>query len=145
MGVGQLVGVLVQRTGPIQYILRIYVIALCCLVVLVEKEWTESKILHNWVTRGLCYGFIGLLGLEENDREHHQSGNEGWAEFNAMERYVSVVAWIMVACGVLYFGMGIFCLQLVYNKLRRDYKERCQRAPDIQRAGETFGVGADRV
>ena len=159
MGLGQLVGILVQTTsGPIQYVLRIYVIALCGLVVLVEKEWTayarESKILHIWVTRGLCYGFIGLLGLEENDMAHQQTGgstgtgtdhNEAWAYFHPIERYVSAVAWIMVACGVLYFGMGICCLQLVYNRLNRDYQERCQRASEILRAAETYGVGSETI
>ena len=151
MGLGQLIGILVQTTSPIQYALRIYVIALCCLVVLVEKEWTlfarESKILHNWVTRGLCYGFIGLLGLEENDVARHQSGkqNDVWADFNAIERYVSVVAWIMVACGVFYCAMGICCLQLVYNRLRRDYQERCQRAPEIKRTANVYGIGSETV
>ena len=151
MGLGQLIGILVQTTSPIQYILRIYVIALCCLVVLVEREWTlfarESKILHNWVTRGLCYGFIGLLGLEQNDVARHQGGkqNERWVNFNAIERYVSAVAWIMVACGVFYFAMGICCLQLVYNRLRRDYQERCHRAPEIKRAANTYGLGSETV
>jgi len=140
MGVGQLIGIMVQSTGPIQYILRIYVIALCFLVILVEKEWTkfarESIILHNWITRGFCYAFIGLLGLEENDTAK-QNGSE-WASFSPTEKYVSAVAWVMVACGTLYFGMGVCCLQLVYNKLRRDYQERCQRAPEIQRAAQTY-------
>jgi len=147
MGVGQLVGLMVAHsTDSIQYFLRMYVIALCLLVILIEKEWTsfarDSMILHNWITRGLVYGFIGLLGLEENDRAAWNRGSS-WSDFNLAERYVSAVAWVMVGFGFVYFGMGICCLQLVYNRLRKDYQERRKRAPDIQRAAETYGVGAD--
>ena len=145
MGVGQLVGLTVaSSTDTIQYVLRLYVVALCSLVILVELEWTafarESMILHNWITRGLVYGFIGLLGLEQNDRAAWNRRGDSWSGLNPAERYVSVVAWIMVACGVVYFGMGVCCLQLVYSRLRKDYQERRKRAPDIQRAAETYGL-----
>jgi hypothetical protein len=144
MGIGQLIGILFQSTGPIQYILRIYVCVLCSLAILIELEWTkfarESLIFSVWITRGIFICFIGLLGLEENDTSTKK--NSSFRHFNASETYLKSVAWIMIACGALYFFMGICCLQLVYKRARNDYQERLSRASTARRHPLTSGQSA---
>jgi hypothetical protein len=178
MGLGQFIGIAFQQVGPVQYVLRVYVIILCFLVILNELEWTkytrESKIMRIWITRGmvrnlmytitylislwigsdcndsillltnssfLCaflfqfYSFIGVLGLEENDTSSIRNDNE--RGFNFSLQFVKAVAWVMVSCGALYFFMGIFCLQIVYNSMRTDYEKRLTRGASVQRATET--------
>lgn len=147
MGVGQLIGIMFQMAGPIQYVLRLYVTVLCLLVILVELEWTkfarDSMIFNVWITRGICICFIGVLGLEENDTS--ASKNSDHPGFSATETYVKAVAWLMIACGALYFAMGICCLQLVYKRVRNDYQERLARAPNVRRAVETYGSSEGSV
>ena len=70
MLIGQIVGLVFQsNNGPVEYVLRFYTIVLCIVCIMVEYEWTvfgrESKILHFWITRGLYYAFIGVLGLDQ--------------------------------------------------------------------------------
>jgi hypothetical protein len=140
MAVGQFIGIIFQQVGPVQYVLRIYVIALCVLVVFNEMEWTkfmrESKIMRIWITRGLLYSFIGTLGLEENDTSTSRNSQDRGFSFSL--HYIKVVAWLMVCCGTLYFFMGVFCLQLVHNRLRNDYQQRLTRAVDVRRTAETY-------
>lgn len=127
MAVGQVLGIVFQTSGPVQYVLRFYVVLLCLLVILNELEYfaltVESRILHYWVTRGALYAFIGLLGLEENDTSGSASSS-----FNVGTTYVKAVAWIMIGIGATYFLMGLFCLQFVYDRIRMDYERRLERA-----------------
>ena len=141
MALGQFIGIAFGTVGPVQYVLRIYVILLCSLVILNELEWTkltrESTILHWWVTRGMVYAFIGVLGLEENsvtpaDKNENVNGRD------AALGYIQVVAWLMVGCGILYFCMGVLCLQLVCNRMREDYQRRLERAKATRRTTETY-------
>jgi hypothetical protein len=144
MCVGQFVGVRYENTGLIQYILRFYVIFFCLLAALVELEWTklvqDSSILKYWVTRGIFYAFIGVLGLEQNEsyalrviHQQHATSGETTPRPSAMSlKFIQVVAWLMVSVGILYFAMGVLCLQLVYSRVRQSYKERLQRAVQIR-------------
>jgi hypothetical protein len=143
MLIGQFVGLQIQKSGPVQYVIRLYVIALCVLAVLVELGWPKfaRETLHNWTFRGLCYSFIGVLGLEENDTL--TSKNAEGKGFGISKTYIQVVAWIMVGCGVLYILMGLLCLHILYNRVRADYEERLERAPAIRRAAQTYGSAGD--
>jgi hypothetical protein len=140
MGVGQLVGMVFEEVGPVQYVMRVYVIALCLLAILVELEWTkfarESAIFRIWISRGLFYAFVGVLGLEENDTS--SARNQEIAHSSASLKYVKAVAWIMVVCGAVYFFMGVLCLQLFYNRLRKDFQERRERAGHIRDTAERY-------
>lgn len=140
MAVGQIIGLAFQTGRPVEYVLRVYVLLQCFLVILIEFEWTsfarESKILQFWVTRGIFYAFIGVLGLDENDTL--QEKNQGTDWFDVSKVYIMAVAWVMVACGCLYFSMGIFCVQMYYNKLRTDYEERLKKAPEIRRTVDSY-------
>jgi thiosulfate reductase cytochrome b subunit len=134
MGIGQFVGIVFETVGPIQYVLRVYVALLCALVIFNELEWTlftrDSMILRNWLSRGMFYAFIGVIGLEENDTTTYRNIEK--RGFNVSLQYIKSVAWIMVGCGALYSLMGITCMQLVRNRLRDDYQQRLERARGIR-------------
>lgn len=140
MGLGQLIGTMYQEQGPIQYVLRLYVVMFCLLAALVELEWTkfarESAVLRFWVTRGLFYCFIGLLGLEENDTLADKT--ESLRNFDAAREFTRVVAFMIIGVGTTYAAMGIFCLQLYYNRLRSNYESRLGRAEVVREATGPF-------
>lgn len=138
MGAGQIVGMTFEddNLDVISYLFRGYVMALCVLVVFNEMEFTSlvknSSILRYWITRGLFYSFVGVIGIQQNDRV---SDDPSLVEHrSASLRFIKVVALLMVGAGCLYFGMGILCLQIYYNRLRRDYEERRGRAIHIRNA-----------
>jgi len=137
MAIGQFLGVAFAEIGPIQYVMRIYVILLCVLAILTELEWpsfiSDSTILSWWVTRGAFYCFIGVLGLEENDVETYDQNGRG-----AALQYIKVVAWLMIGCGILYFFLGVTCMQFLLKRMREDYKQRCDRAKETRRTTETY-------
>jgi hypothetical protein len=142
MCIGQFVGVRYKyyenRTGLIPYILRCYVIFFCLLAVLVELEVTklvqDSSVLRYWVTRGIFYAFIGVLGLEQNESYALRAASSTTSSMpSAMSlKFIQIVAWLMVSVGILYFAMGVLCLQLVYKRVRQSYQERLQRAVQIR-------------
>jgi hypothetical protein len=137
MGIGQLLGVAFEVDNPVQYVLRVYVIFLCILVVLNELEWTkytkDSTLLKLWITRGFIYAFVGVLGLEENETSKTKGGSD------IALSYIAIVAWMMVAAGCLYTILGLLCLQMLYDKLRRDYVQRLERAKETARTTELYG------
>jgi hypothetical protein len=138
---GQAIGYFFQVGGLIQYFLRFYVVLLSLIVVLNELEWTtfvrESGVLKHWVSRGLLYGFIGLLGLEQMDTS--SSRNEDRQAFKASMTFLEGVAWVMVGCGILYFVMGACCLHIILGRLRSDYQERMQRARILREHSDRRG------
>jgi len=142
MGVGQLIGIAYEVVDPIQYVLRIYVILLALLVVLNELEWTkytkDSTLLKIWITRGIMYAFVGVLGLEENATSPARQNGSDSSSSLALS-YLSIVAWLMVACGCLYTLFGLFCLQLLYDKLRREYAQKVDRAKETARTTGLYG------
>jgi hypothetical protein len=117
--------------------MRIYVILLCVLAIANESEWTsftrDSVILNWWPTRGAFYGFIGVLGLEENDVDVYDAKGR-----SAALGYIKVVAWLMIGCGVLYFVLGVACMQFLLNRMRDDYKQRLERAKEVKRTADTY-------
>mmetsp|Transcript_12559 Transcript_12559/g.24108 ORF Transcript_12559/g.24108 Transcript_12559/m.24108 type:complete len:216 (-) Transcript_12559:89-736(-) len=138
MGLGQIIGMTYEDLDMISYVLRAYILVLCGLVALIEAEWTSfiinSSILRVWVTRGLFYAFIGVIGIQQNENVIDRDHNQRILNKSPSLQFIRVMAWIMVGCGILYFGMGVACLQIYYNRLRKDYEERCGRAVHIRRA-----------
>lgn len=130
MAAGQILGIVVYENGPVEYVLRGYVILLCLLVCLIELEWPafarESSVLHNWVSRGLLYVFIGVIGLQENETSTVK--NEEYVTYERAKDVLKAVAWNMIGCGVLYVVMGILCLQLLLRRMRRSYQARLELA-----------------
>lgn len=137
MGAGQIVGMTFENLDIIAYVMRGYVIVLCLLIVLNEAEWTSmiknSSILRYWITRGLFYSFVGVVGIQQNDHVVETDRGQGGGDSPSL-KFIKVVALLMVGCGCLYFVMGAMCLQIYYNRLRRDYEERVSRAVHIRSA-----------
>lgn len=127
MLIGQLVGLYFYELDPIQGVMRCYVCLMCFIVILNELEWfnfiRESAILRIWITRGIFYSFVGVLGLVEIDTEKasHHTTMQGQG---AALKFIEVVAYMMVACGMLYFAMGCLCLQILRNRVMADYDQR---------------------
>jgi len=138
MGLGQIIGMTYEDLDMISYVLRVYILVLCGLVTLIEAEWTafiiNSSILRVWITRGLFYAFIGIIGIQQNDNVIDRDDDRRILNKSPSLQFIRVVAWLMVGCGLLYFGMGVACLQIYYNRLRRDYEERRGRAVHIRKA-----------
>mmetsp|Transcript_21429 Transcript_21429/g.27713 ORF Transcript_21429/g.27713 Transcript_21429/m.27713 type:complete len:205 (-) Transcript_21429:979-1593(-) len=144
MLVGQLVGIIFQDLGPVSLVIRTYLVVLSFLGILVELEWTsiaKSAVLHNWISRGLFYAFIGVLGLQENDsaslRDENRVGDK------IALNYVKVVAQMMIGLGCLYFFMGITCMQIWYNRQVEDYKSRVERGRTVRQTAQRYGVEPD--
>lgn len=146
MVIGQIVGMIFENVNIIEIIMRCYVIALCGLVCLVEMEWTksarESVILRLWITRGLFYAFIGILGLEQND---NATARDGVQLSDLTRNYLRAVAWVMIGCGAIYLIMGATCMQLLYNKQRADYDERMGKSETVRSTVERSSTGPNQV
>lgn len=143
MAVGQILGTFVYENTVVTYVLRGYVILLCGLVLLIELEWPrpvrETPIFRNWVTRGLLYAFIGVVGMQENESSDVVLTKDSEA-YEMMSDVVIAVAWNMIGCGLLYIVMGLLCLHYVLNRLREDYQERLQLARERQNEDDDIDV-----
>ena len=139
--VGQILAIIYESDGPIQYTLNGFLILCCFLIFFNELQWTiltrDSAILGHWVTRGLFYAFIGVICVEQNDQTFQagQTRHNNEHAYNVSMAYIKAVAYIIIGCGALYFIMGMFCLHRVYNSYVKDYGERTEMAKRIQRAG----------
>lgn len=131
MFLGQIIGLAYEVVGGIQIVLRIYVVMLCLLVILNELAWTkytrDSTLLHLWITRGLVYSFVGVLGLEENSVSPYR---ESTIAATPALLYLKGVAWMMVACGCTYIALGALCLQIVDDRMKKDLAQRKERAKE---------------
>jgi hypothetical protein len=132
MCISQFVGLALQATTNIQYVVHIYGILLSVLAMMTELGWTsivtDSKILNNWISRGIFYTFIGMIGLMQDEAEPLKKDNESIGGRNVDMMFIYVVAYLMIACGVLYFCMGILCLQVLARKQREEHKENVKEA-----------------
>jgi len=144
MAIGQVLGIVVYENTVVTYTLRGYVILLCVLVVLVELEWPqpvrEMFLFRHWVSRGLFYTFIGVVGMQENESSDVVITKTDSDVYEMMSDIVIVVAWNMVGCGLLYIVMGLLCLHYVLKRLRVDYEERVQRAQERNEGKDDDGM-----
>jgi hypothetical protein len=142
MCLGQVIGMFVDKQDPIQWVMRLYVIVLCCLVFMNELEWTrftrDSTILRFWITRGFIYAFVGVLGLDQNST----NAQNGSVPSAAATVYFGVVAWFILLCGMLYSLMGFFCLQLAQDRMRTSYQAKKDRAKETERTTFLYGGAA---
>mmetsp|Transcript_39651 Transcript_39651/g.48279 ORF Transcript_39651/g.48279 Transcript_39651/m.48279 type:complete len:262 (+) Transcript_39651:160-945(+) len=137
MGVGQFIGLFYQESGPVQSVVRVYMMAMCGLIVLNELEWLsftrDSKLLWIWISRGIVYSFVGVIGIQEIEAsEARSSVTEIWSA--GLRKYLVLTAWAMIASGILYFVLGVTCMQIVLGRLRKKYAERIANAKESRRA-----------
>eukprot|EP00538_Stauroneis_constricta_P006908 CAMPEP_0119551090 /NCGR_PEP_ID=MMETSP1352-20130426/4454_1 /TAXON_ID=265584 /ORGANISM="Stauroneis constricta, Strain CCMP1120" /LENGTH=218 /DNA_ID=CAMNT_0007597099 /DNA_START=162 /DNA_END=818 /DNA_ORIENTATION=+ len=144
MIIAQVLGMYFKELSLVDYVVRFYMIGLCMTVVLNELEWTsmvkDSQLLQNWITRGLVYAFIGILGIEQfqaspefrghsNDEDDGDDDSETGNPFNAAAlRFIWIISNVMVGVGCLYVVMGVCCMQIISRRLRTDYDERLVHA-----------------
>jgi hypothetical protein len=142
MGLGQCVGVFFEELGVIDYVLRLYVLLFCLLAILNELDFfsltRDSKLLRIWITRGLFYVFIGVLGLSEHAASS-EARNENYVHRDTVLHFIVVTAWVMTGVGLLYIAMGAMCLKLLYNSLENDYQERVEKAKEVRRTTQRYG------
>ena len=105
-----------------------YVIALCVIVILNELEYTkfisDSAIFQVWITRGLFYAFIGVIAMEGTESEDPgKNASSIWRD--TAFQFIDVVAYVMVAFGILYYAMGCMCIHLIRSRVLREYEAKC--------------------
>mmetsp|Transcript_13259 Transcript_13259/g.39431 ORF Transcript_13259/g.39431 Transcript_13259/m.39431 type:complete len:273 (-) Transcript_13259:109-927(-) len=99
-----------RRVSPLhipQCVVRIYGTLLCIFAVLIEAEVPRSVaatfLCQNWVCRGIFYGFLGVLALEELDE---WNAPDGWDS-----ELLTLAGLAQASVGILYALMGIACMK----------------------------------
>lgn len=88
---------------------------------------------NNWILRGFLYSFIGLIGMEQDiaikvaDIAHASPvssvlGPSYGTLFAKL--YMSITTYAMIGVGILYFVLGLLCMQKWYVRLEKDYREK---------------------
>lgn len=106
----------------VRYSLSLYLVVMCFLAVLTELEWfqfvTKSRVLTNWISRGLLYIFMALLSLDQSSLS---------ATTNRRELdFIITVSYLFGAVGSGYSVMGLLCMQLWLKKMREEHEIRCK-------------------
>lgn len=127
--------------------MRCYIIALSVVAIMTELQITafirNSVILHTWITRGLFYGLIGIMALEELDHETDKNMDAPGRE--ECMTFIHIMAYATVGIGLLYYAMGCLCMQVVRNKVYADYEKRCQELRIVQQKAPAFAPPTDPV
>mmetsp|Transcript_4361 Transcript_4361/g.8852 ORF Transcript_4361/g.8852 Transcript_4361/m.8852 type:complete len:408 (-) Transcript_4361:85-1308(-) len=82
--------------------------------------------LTNWIPRGIFYIFLSIICFEQSivvralDADRHASTSSRF--FDGI--FIVLSAWVMLIVGGTYVVFGIFCLQRVMERVRREEKER---------------------
>jgi hypothetical protein len=104
-----------------------YLIAFGILVIMTETNiWglgdRLNKLLNFWFIRGAFYVFIGIQGLNQlaNAVMRIDAGIE-WSRM-FYRNMITIVSWLMIGIGILYFCMGVLCLHILYDKQNAKYK-----------------------
>ncbi len=106
----------------VRYSISLYLVAMCVIAVLNELEWfsfiVNSKLLTTWISRGFCYIFISLLSLDQASTSDSETTDE--------LELIKGLSFIFAVIGLGYLLMGLFCCQIILNKLRAEHEMRCQ-------------------
>lgn len=148
IALGQVLGMVMQSVGWVEFVVRIYEIFFSLLVILNELQWTkviqESPVLSSFTYRGILYTFVGILGVMMNDIGMNAYRQSQWSEYGsyannnitiyiptqeqALELYIRVVSWSMVVFGVIYTAMGLLRVQEKVERHKEEYKMRLSHA-----------------
>lgn len=128
MWVGQVASLYYWDVDPLQTVLRCYMVLACLTILLNELGLTkivrESAILRAWVTKGIFYSFVGVLGLAENDTTRADIDHINAPGHDQAMKFINAISCMLAAMGALYYAMGCLCLQLVFNRINADYERR---------------------
>jgi hypothetical protein len=125
LAIGQILGMTIEElpremSEGIRYGISIYLIFFCILAVMIEIECfqfiRQSKILMNWISRGLAYIFMALLSVDQ--------ASLGGTNSETELAFIKHVSYAFGVIGAGYFAMGCLCLQIWLGKLREGYDGR---------------------
>ena len=103
--------------------------------------------------RGFLYTFIGVIGEEQDIALRLQDFASSGAssilgpDFGTLfaSLVMGITTWIMISVGVVYFVLGLFCMQQWYEKMVKDYrgkmkewKDKKKREKDFQKEKEDY-------
>lgn len=80
----------------------------------------------NWIPRGILYVFLAIVCFEQSivvralDEARHASTSSRF--FDGI--FIVVSAGLMLVVGVVYILFGLFCIQRVMERVRKDEKEK---------------------
>lgn len=155
----QLIALSIPGNYQIDVMLRLYMIAFFAVVLLNELEVNqplrESFVLSNWISRGVIYSFLGLLGqhlfdVGQDNRYrrnfNYRCNSSGSSCYygprlptgeDLAEWYVWLTSNLMFCVGIGYVIMGALCLQKKLARLREEYqRSQTPVSTNCQRCGK---------
>ena len=95
----------------IHLLLRGYGVLFGLFVIMAELEigpyFRDSRMMSNWIMRGLIYSFLGVIGTEESITVHLDTSS--LPNGNVVEMFAQIASYCMVACGGFYVLLGLLC------------------------------------
>jgi len=151
--------ILKSESTWLQIAVRSYLAIFCLFFILTESNIPIlrdllSKFAHsNWILRGFLYSFIGLIGIEQNlaiKVADIAAGTTSSVLGPTYEKlfeslFMDITTWTMISVGILYFVLGLLCMQQWYEKLTknhnqkvREYKQKKKREADFKKQQEEY-------
>jgi len=138
----------IKDIGVLTLALKVYISLFCLLFILTETSAPipivrRSALLQPYLSRGFLYSFLGLISVEEAYSERVKEmisyGNNefhiSWAPL-----FMEVTSWLMLACGVVYFLLGICCMKRLRDRVKQDEIDAWKRYRDeLKEWKERFG------
>lgn len=133
MALSQVLTVIVVKVPFLQFLLRLYVFIFCFAFILTEFEAPffvkRFSSFDNWIFRGWIYSFVGLIGVEEAHAKELQGEVKNHVfkasiSGKALSYFIMISSLVLVACGVIYFVMGICCIKRVKDKVKKKHEEQ---------------------
>uniref|UniRef100_A0A7S1ZNF7 Uncharacterized protein n=1 Tax=Trieres chinensis TaxID=1514140 RepID=A0A7S1ZNF7_TRICV len=126
MAISQLLLFLTQNDFLPQ-LLRIYIFIFSSLFVFMELEWPVWLVRNiagtsNWILRGMIYSFMGLVGMEQSTAV---LAKEPFHQL-FVSLFIRISSWALVVMGGIYFVMGVLCMKGLRDKVRDEYREKCE-------------------
>jgi hypothetical protein len=90
-----------------------------------------NKLLNIWFIRGAFYVFIGIQGLNQLQNAVMRIEGIEWSRI-FYRNMITLVSWLMVGIGIVYFCMGVLCLHHLYDKQNAEYQEAVKVLKDYQ-------------
>jgi len=106
-----------------ELLIRIYGTLFGLSIIPIEVGWpnfiTETALFKSWIFRGIAYGFVGILALEEAEEGHYTGKIHDFLEY---------IGFFVSGIGLLYFLMGCFCLKSLHERLQNEYLDLFARS-----------------
>jgi len=135
MALAESLCVFLYEARLIEVVIRIYMMVICAGVIIKELlvSIDESFFQNSWLARGVLYSFFGVVGIQQ-----YESAQEQGEKY--LLGYVVFVSSWMIACGIIYILMSIFCLHGYLNGIRDDYEIRIVRSKELRKNMQNFGM-----